>query len=310
LGEHNSEQGHAFLLSLVRHTDFASTGTDLVVECGNARYQDVMDRFVAGEDVPYDSLRRSWQDTTQPSAGCDVPLHEELYRAVRTVNTGLPARLRIRVLLGDPPVDWRSPSAGQDRANAMAMRDSHPAQVVQEEVLAKGRKALVIYGQMHLQRKQMASNYVMSHPLAETIVSLLERQGINVFTVWGNARADLPSIQPSIAAWPQPTLTLVRGTVLGATEFEFFYSSAMPRAVVKDGKVAPLPREQWRTMPMQDQFDAVLHLGPPSALTTAQIPASLCADAEYMKMRLTRLDTEGPKPEGDRLRKHCIDVLK
>ena len=310
LGAHNNEQGHTFLLTLIRHPNFSSTAADLVVECGNARFQDVMDRFVAGGDVEYSSLRRTWQDTTQPHAGCDVPLHEELYRAVRNVNVASSARSQIRVLLGDPPIDWESPTAKQDRGKFMAMRDTHPAQIVQHEVLAKGRRALVVYGQMHLQRKQMASNYDMSHPLAQTIVSLLEGQGIKVFTVWGNSRADLQSIQPSIASWQPPTLTLVRGTVLGSTDFEFFYAAQFPRATVKDGKIAPLAREEWRTLPMSDQFDAVLHLGAPSAMTTAEIPASLCADAEYMKMRLGRLDAEGPKPEADRLRKHCTDVLK
>jgi len=310
LGEHNSEQGHAFLLSLVRHTDFPSTEADLVVECGNARYQDVMDRFVAGEDVAYDSLRRTWEDTTQPHAGCDVPLHEELYRAVRTVNAGLPARLRTRVLLGDPPVDWNSADGKQERIKSMAMRDSYPAQVIQQEALAKGRRALVVYGQMHLQRKQMASNYDMSHPLAQTIVSLLEAQGIKVFTVWGNSRADLQTVQTNISSWPQPSLTVVRGTVLGATEFEFFYGLPMPRMSTKDGKLSPLSRDEWRRMPMQDQFDALLYLGPPAAMTVADLPTSLCADAEYMKMRLERLKAYGPNGEAERMRKRCAEPLK
>ena len=310
LGAHNNLQGHAFLLSLIRHAGFPATGTDLIVECGNARYQAVMDRFVGGDAVPHETLRRAWQDTTQPHAGCDVLLHEELYRAIRSLNAGRPAGQRVRVLLGDPPVDWDSPTAKADRGRFMAMRDSHPAHVIRNEVLGKNRRALVVYGQMHLQRKQMASNYDMSHPLTHTIVSLLEREGVKVFTVWGNSRADLGTLQPDIASWPRPSLTLVRGTVLGAADFEFFYGLPMPRMAVNEGQVSPLPREEWRTLRMEDQFDAVLYLGPPAAMTTAELPASLCADAEYMKMRLGRLDAEGPRIEADRLRKHCADVLK
>lgn len=198
LGAHNNLQGHAFLLSLIRHHEFPGTGTDLVVECGNARYQDTMDRFVAGEDVA-DLLRRTWQDTTQPHSGCDVPIHEQLYRTVRSLNASRPAGQQVRIVLGDPPMDWDSPTAEQDRDAFMTMRVSQPAQLIQREVLAKGRRALVVYGQMHLQRKQLASNYDMSHPLAQTIVSLLEGAGIKVFTVCGHARASLTFAERCLA---------------------------------------------------------------------------------------------------------------
>src|SRR5262245_11020040 len=65
---HGNEQAQAFLMSLVRDPRFAANVNDIVVEFGSSRYQDVMDRFVRGEDVPYATLRRTWQDTTQPSA--------------------------------------------------------------------------------------------------------------------------------------------------------------------------------------------------------------------------------------------------
>jgi hypothetical protein len=310
LGAHNNEQGHAFLLSLVRHPEFPASEADLVVECGNALYQDVMDRFISGEEIPDESLRRIWQDTTQPHAGCDVPIHEELYRTMRSVNAALPAQRRIRVLLGDPPVDWNSPTAKQDRSTFMAMRASHPAQVIQKAVLAKRRRAVVVYGQMHLQRAQMATNYDMSHPIAQTVVSLLAGQGVSVFTVWGNSRADLAVLQPSIADWTRPSLALVRGTVLGAADFEFFYGAPLPRVLMKSGQVSPVPREEWRALRMEEQFDAVLYLGPPSTMTTAELPRARCADVGYMTLRLGRLEAEGPKSEADRLRQYCAASLK
>ena len=309
-GAHNNEQGHAFLLSLVRDPRFPFAAADLVVECGSARYQDVMDRFIAGDDVPQVTLRRAWEDTTQPHAGCETPIHEELYLAVRAINAALPKEQRVRIFLGDPPIDWNSPTEKHDREKFMFMRDSYPAEVIQREILAKERRALIVYGQGHLQRKQMLSNYDMSHPVAQTIVSLLESGGVKVFTVWGNTRADLESLQPNIASWPRPSLTLVRGNVLGAADFQFFFSDISNRLEVKDGKLVPVPRDQWRPLLMEDQFDALLYLGPPSSITTSQFPLSLCADAPYMRMRLGRLDAYGPKGEGDRLRQRCADTLK
>jgi hypothetical protein len=65
-----------------------------------------MDRFTRGEDVPNDTLRQVWQNTTQPHPLWDVPIYEEFFRAVRAVNQSLPNDRQLRVVLGDPPIDW------------------------------------------------------------------------------------------------------------------------------------------------------------------------------------------------------------
>jgi hypothetical protein len=120
LGAHNNEQGHAFLLSLIRHAECPPSGTDLVVECGNARYQDVMDRFIAGDDIPHESLRRTWQNTTQPHAGCDVPIHEE-DQGVKVFTVGQlaagPATLRPSITV------WPRPSLAFVRGTVLGAAD-------------------------------------------------------------------------------------------------------------------------------------------------------------------------------------------
>jgi len=60
-----NEQYQAFLRAVVRDPRITTVVNDIVVEFGNARYQDVMDRFVRGEEVPPEALRRVWEDTTQ-----------------------------------------------------------------------------------------------------------------------------------------------------------------------------------------------------------------------------------------------------
>ena len=83
-GAHGNEQGHAFRLTLIRDPRFPTLVNDIVVESGNARYQETVDRFIRGEDVPLAQLRRAWQDTTQ-HAVWDAPIFEEFFRAVRAV---------------------------------------------------------------------------------------------------------------------------------------------------------------------------------------------------------------------------------
>src|SRR5258708_35312549 len=63
---HGNEQAHALRLALIRDPRFPTVANDIVWECGNARYQDVMDRFVRGEDVPDTALRQAWRNTGWP----------------------------------------------------------------------------------------------------------------------------------------------------------------------------------------------------------------------------------------------------
>ena len=72
-GAHGNEQSHAFRLALIRDPRFAATVNDVVVECGNARYQDLIDRFVHGEELADSSLRQVWRNTTNPTTLWDLP---------------------------------------------------------------------------------------------------------------------------------------------------------------------------------------------------------------------------------------------
>jgi hypothetical protein len=311
-GAHDNEQSHAFRLALIRDPRFAATVDDIVVECGSARYQNLMDRFVRGEAVPDASLRQVWRNTTTPTTLWDLPIREEFFRAVRAVNASLPKGRRLRVLLGDPPIDWSSVRTHDDYQPWLAQRDTFPAALIRREVLAKHRRALVIYGDMHLQRRNLMSNYDMHDPLASGIVNLLEGQAdVNVFTIWTNTAAgvDLDTLQPDIVSWRVPSLAIVRGTTLGAADFTFYYPGDSPRLAIRHGKPdfsAPIPQEQWASLRMEDQFDAVLYLGPSSALTSSRLSPALCHDADYVHILLTRMAVARlPQRERDGLKQLC-----
>jgi Haem-binding uptake, Tiki superfamily, ChaN len=153
LGEpHRNEQAHRLRLALIRDDRIASVVNDLVVEFGDARYQDVIDRFTRGEQVSNDALRPVWQNTTQGHTVWDVPTYEEFFRAVRAANASRPRELQFRVLLGDPPTAWEKVRSWEDVSRPMADygRERYPARMILREVLAKKRRALIIYGDGHL----------------------------------------------------------------------------------------------------------------------------------------------------------------
>jgi hypothetical protein len=305
---HGDEQSAAFRSTLYRDPRFVSTVNDIVVEFGSARYQSVADRFVNGEPVPEVELRKIWQETTQPTLLVDLASYQNVLRIVRELNASLPASRRLRVLLGDPPIEWESVHTHDEFQKWLAERDEYPAGLIQREVLAKHRRALVVYGQMHFQRAQLLSNYDMSSALAQTIVSLLERDGpTKVFTIWPTSEAE--HLQADVSRWPVPSVALIRGTVLGAADFTEFYTAPVPRVRVKEGQPdfnAQVPREEWKSLRAEDQFDAVMYMGPKSSITYSKPAPSLCADPAQVRIRLARIGLAGlPPREAERIEQLC-----
>jgi hypothetical protein len=319
-GSHGNEQGHAFRLALIRDPRFAEAVDDIVVEFGNALYQDVIDRFVQGQQVEYEELRKVWQDTTQRGTVWDRPIYEAFYRAVRDVNTALPMGRRLRVLLGDPPIDWND---SQRRSGALRS-DDFPVSVIQREVLSKKRRALVIFGGMHLTRertpflppKDPALAPVVAGLLASiqngSIVAQLDRLGARVFVVATPTDFDISTLQANVATWPRPSLTITRGTPLGMASSIGYVSPAAPVIRGRGGAQEVLQLDVASAPPMQDVMDAMLYLGPPSAITHSRLTRELCADPAYLKMRMERL-TEFATPANDpsaTFKAECAAVLK
>lgn len=299
---HGNEQSQAFLRSLVRDPRFAATVNDIVIEFGNARYQSLLDRYMNGDDVPFETLRQVWKNTTIAN---EIPVDEEFFKVVRAINAALPAPRRLRVLASDPPIDWAEVRTRADHFKWLGMRDSFPAALIQTEVLARQRRALVVYGHFHFQRRNLQSNLDMSDWRMQTIVSLLERSTpAKVFTIW-NADDDLAKVQPDVKSWPAPSLVTVRGTVIGAADASVMGPSG-PRFTFQGEKPVPVPRDQWGQLRLEDQLDAVLYLGPKSAMKDVPLSREICSDPRYVEERLRRIALTGiPQFEADRVKKLC-----
>ncbi len=148
LGETHDLQNHGDALALLL-SDPRLPGVvdDIVVEFGNSLYQDTIDAFIAGQPVNDAALRPVWRDTTgSPLATGDSPIYEQFYRTVRAVNWAQPPGKKVRVLLGDPPIDWATISSREQFLAFFQHRDEHFVSVVKQQVLARGRRALLCKG--------------------------------------------------------------------------------------------------------------------------------------------------------------------
>jgi len=112
-------------IRLIRHPQFARKVHFIAVEFGSTAQQTVLDRYIAGGQVPTDQLTAIWRTTTQTNGVWDSPVYAEFFRTVSEVNETLPAELKIRVLAGDPPRD------------STVDRDVSAIDVLKEEVLSR-----------------------------------------------------------------------------------------------------------------------------------------------------------------------------
>ena len=100
---HGSAVSQAFIRQLLADPRFADVADDIVLEIGNARYQPLVDDYVDGSAIDESALAEAWINTTVAN---QISADVEWFRAVRQINRTRPAGRRMRILLGDPPIDW------------------------------------------------------------------------------------------------------------------------------------------------------------------------------------------------------------
>ena len=267
LGEaHNLQNHHDALTLLLTDPRLPGVVDDIVVEFGNALYQPVIDRFIAGQPVANADLRPVWRNTTQsPTATWDEPVYEQFYRTVRAVNAALPAGRQIRLLLGDPPLDWsKITTFNQLRAITGPQRDTYPASVVRTQVLDKGRRALICYGIGHL-----------TH--GGSLAGLIERQtGERPYLIadFLPVAGDPGGLASRFSRYPLDTAVPTAGTWLGSVDAGLF-SPDSSRA--RHGPQAN-PACGFR---LGTLIDAALYLGQPEDLTSSWWNPAIFLDPVY-----------------------------
>ncbi len=263
---HSSKQEYEWLCKLVKAPGFSDHVDDVVVEFGNALYQKDVDRYVAGDHVPFGQVQKAWRNIIA-SVPPVSPVYGWLYQAVRDANLQRRGRHRVRLLMGSPPGDWDKIKTAQDLAPYEAEREQWYLHVVKDKVLAQHHRALLIMGAMHflrgsdlalqdelleqqhkpvppLDRDRIAPGYIERGLRAAGADPFLAAMGTDVI----NGRGD---VDPRIEAWPAPVLIAVRGNWLGE----------MPSQPIVSGGHAPAT-----PLTLADQTDAIVYIAPCSAL--------------------------------------------
>jgi hypothetical protein len=263
------------ILALIRNPAFAAKVSDIAVECSNALYQPILDRYIAGEDVPLSAVRPVWRNTTQGSCGFSA-FYEELFPLVHRINERLPPDKRLRMLACDPPIDW-SKIAKPDDAKPFIDRDQSIAAVLEREVLAKHRKALMLFGIGHVRHgtRTAVGRYEARYPHVTFVVA--DYHGFGEGTPLEQYNDVL---EKRMTSWPVPSLVPMQDSWLADLPCAYF-----------DGD---LPRGNCRGYP---GVDALLYVGPRDLMLYEPIPAGIALDTTYMSELRRRAAAIG-RPNG------------
>jgi hypothetical protein len=293
---HGNKDLDDFILDLIRNPAFPDKVNDIVVECGNSLYQPVLDRYIAGDDVPLAEARQAWRNTTQPMCGLSG-FYEELFPLVRRINQKLPAKKKLRVLAGDPPIDWSKVKSPEDFGQYMT-RDDSIASVMKKEVLSKQRKALMLFGAAHLYHQGGGSG--TEFPSAVQLyekdypgVTLVIADHVGFFN-WSPRAKYNAEFEARMASWPVPSLVLqMKGTWLAD-----LMDMNQPSGNVFFGKQAGGESSEGGREEViagySQKVDAYLYLGPRDLLLRELKPAEIFLDKDYIAELQRRAGIMGP----------------
>ena len=278
LGEiHNNKQEYEWLQSLIASPEFADRVDDVVMELGNSLYQNSVDRYIAGENVPIEEVQRAWRNTL--GLGDPPPIYGDLYRVVRETNMRRRGKHQMRILCGDPYIDWAKVKTKKDIGPFMGHRDQWYAQVVKDEVIAKHHRAFLIAGTNHFMRGQAHRYDKWSNP--GYIEPELRRAGAKTFVILAgtNAVKSYDDLDPRFDSWPAPSIALLNGNWVGDL-------SAIPVVTGGTGEIQP-------PVKLKDAADALLYLGPRDSLISVEAVREEVDGTPYGKELLRRMTILG-----------------
>jgi hypothetical protein len=120
----------------------------IVVDFASRQNQTLLDRYLAGDELPRQDIARIHRDTTK-TGSWESPIYAEWLAAIREVNRGLPRHQRLRVLAGDTAIYWGRIHTHADWA-ALGDNNLSFAEVIHREVLSHKERALVVLGTNHV----------------------------------------------------------------------------------------------------------------------------------------------------------------
>lgn len=228
---------------------------------------------------------------------------------VRRLNQTLLPEKKLRVLAGDPPIDWSEVKSASDFAcGQFLMRDPGIASVMEKEVLSKHRKALMLFGTAPLfhQENTAVGLYEKNYPGVTLVIA--DHTG---FGNWTPLEKYNDQYEARMASWPVPSLVQdMKGTWLANLLDMTFSTGNITFGVPDYGKLpaGPAPAKGTFSEPpdqaeskFSEMVDAYLYFGPRDLLLNEPTPAEIVLDKDYMTELQRRVAIMGAGPIADQV---------
>ena len=212
------------------------------------------------------------------------------------MNHNLPAEKRVKVWLSDPPIDWSKVHTKAELDPIIAQRESFPADLISREILAKGKKALVIYGGQHFADMGGLKD---THFETNNLRALVEKAHPGAFYIvmpymGYTSDACTAQFEKHITDWPAPALAApIRGTALEA--------DILPPGCGSYPILPGMSQEEYTTV-MRNYAgltaDALLYLGPRKQLMWSPWDPGIYMDTEFRAELDRRHQIRGNQPMG------------
>lgn len=279
IGEiHGHQQLYDFLNQLILTPEIHHHVNDIVIEAGNALYQPLLDDYIFGKDASKTDLEKLWLNTTQsPVDPWRHSNYEKLLQTVKELNQGLSEHDKIRVIAADPKIDWSEINTLEEYESARGNRNEFYSQIVINEVLTKGRKALLIAGGAHFGKHESPDKFINQR--------IEERYPNSVVVI--QAPAGLgpsnSSLENKLSSWPQGTITAIKGTWIG----ELSGFSRMPIPATSDSNSNPAPvairRPPSSDLTKEMMYDYLLYFGPFNSVVYTELNNQPLISDEFWK---------------------------
>ena len=157
---HQHKSLHALLERTLTSKHIQEDIDVIIVEFGNSFYQDLLDRYINGENVSIDAIRVVWRNTLiSPNTVWDSPVYERFFKTIRDINKSLQSKKRYRVIAAGKSIDWATIHSKEDMIPLeKTTRTEQIYEVVGNEVFVKNKTAILIAGGWHTTQLNLELN--------------------------------------------------------------------------------------------------------------------------------------------------------
>ncbi len=288
-GGHHLEDSHKFFQKMFDNKKIQETIDVVIVEFANVDYQSILDKYIFGEDVSIKELRKIWRESTQCIGRFgEALIYFELLKKIRDVNALLPKNKKIRVLGGDPSIDWQLIKTQEDYFKIIANRDTLPAELAIDYGINQSKKVLLIYSEFHF----VKINDNRIHPEHQSITTIVNNKhsgAMNVIAVLDPSNFQIEAITKNL---PLYSIIDLKTSELGNLPAEKYF-----KEIFNDSGEAIL----FKGYKTKDLFDVFLYIGPSELWKKVDFPKAVFSDDEWNELN-RRLKIIGLEPLDDKLK--------